>query len=394
MIGKSDFLGMDFLELALAVSRFVCRIQIRNSPGRTLGYGTGFMVSPSLMITNNHVLSNQEEVLYSEVEFDYQYDRFGRLLPVVNYGLEPQTFFMTDRNLDFTLVAVKERSFNGIELKRYGWNRLIADQGKAIHTDTLNIIQHPEGEAKQIVLRSNKLVDLLDDYAHYETDTKPGSSGSPVYNDQWEVVALHHSGVPKMENGNFIAKDGTIWKEGMDSNELEWVANEGVRISSIVNYIKKQRISPKMELLRDVLLNVEPPHPFEAAAIASMDQTGKPSVQQDSGSNSSGNNYTFTIPLNLTLSLGLPMGPQPSTLAINQVSKPDSAPGVISRGSDGGDGSGSISPNTGIVNTVKDSVAFREAIQQLEAARRDKYYDLNKDESNKKILPKHSGRNS
>ncbi len=381
VIGKSDFLGMDFLELALAISRFVCRIHIRSSPGRTLGYGTGFMVSPRLMITNNHVLSNQAEVVNSEVEFDYQYDRFGRLLPVVNYGLEPHTFFMTDRNLDFTLVAVKEHSFNDIELKRYGWNRLIADQGKAIHTDTLNIIQHPQGEAKQIVLRSNRLVDLLDDFAHYETDTKPGSSGSPVYNDQWEVVALHHSGVPKMEHGNFIAKDGTTWREGMDPNELEWVANEGVRVSSIVNYIKKQRISPEMELLRDELLNVEPPHPFEAAAIANKDQTGK-RIETGISTNSLGPNYSFTIPLNITVSVGVPIAVQPSTSLTNNIIKTDDAQRVISKR---GDSTNTMPIGTATVSKVKDSIAFRDALQHLEAARRDKYYDLIKDESNRKL---------
>ena len=31
---------------------------------------------------------------------------------------------------------------------------------------------------------------------HYSTDTEAGSSGSPVFNDQWEVVALHHSVKP------------------------------------------------------------------------------------------------------------------------------------------------------------------------------------------------------
>jgi V8-like Glu-specific endopeptidase len=29
---------------------------------------------------------------------------------------------------------------------------------------------------------------------HYLTDTLKGSSGSPVFNSNWEVVALHHRG--------------------------------------------------------------------------------------------------------------------------------------------------------------------------------------------------------
>ncbi len=57
----------------------------------------------------------------------------------------------------------------------------------------LYIIQHPNGEPKQLVLRNNELVDTPNQFVAYVADTSPGSSGSPVYNDQWEVVALHHA---------------------------------------------------------------------------------------------------------------------------------------------------------------------------------------------------------
>ncbi|HZN11446.1 MAG TPA: hypothetical protein VFC61_07205, partial [Blastocatellia bacterium] len=41
VLGKSDFHDINFIELALAVSRFVGRINIRRGPGRTAGFGTG-----------------------------------------------------------------------------------------------------------------------------------------------------------------------------------------------------------------------------------------------------------------------------------------------------------------------------------------------------------------
>jgi hypothetical protein len=66
------------------------------------------------------------------------------------------------------------------------------------------------------------LVDLLETFAHYTTDTEAGLFRLAVYNDQWEVVALHHSGVPKMDGENFVAKDGSIWQPGMDPDQLEW----------------------------------------------------------------------------------------------------------------------------------------------------------------------------
>lgn len=304
VLGRSDFLGVNFLEMALAVSRFVGRIQIRTNPGITEGYGTGFMVSPRLLLTNNHVLGSKAEAVHSEVEFDYQNDRYGRLLPVVTYRLEPETFFITSRELDFTLVAVAGTSSqSGIELKRYGWSRLIGSQGKALLGEALNIIQHPKGGIKQLVLRSNQLVDLFDNYAHYLTDTEPGSSGSPVYNDQWEIVALHHSGVPKTQNGNLIAKDGSIWKDGMDPNKLDWVANEGVRISSLVEYISRQKLDGQAAKLREDLLTLEPLHPLEAALIAehSNGSSSTPLTPQNPPSA-----MTWNIPLQVTVQLGAP----------------------------------------------------------------------------------------
>src|SRR5688572_19335021 len=149
VIGEPDFRGIAFLEMALAISRFVGRIVIRSSATVGAGFGTGFMVSPRLLMTNNHVLPSSEMARFSEVEFDFQYDRFRRLMPSVYFALEPQTFFLTDPDLDFTLVAVAERSRDRKALNPYGWSKLVPAQGKALLGDPLNIIQHPRGQAKQ-----------------------------------------------------------------------------------------------------------------------------------------------------------------------------------------------------------------------------------------------------
>jgi hypothetical protein len=69
---------------------------------------------------------------------------------------------------------------------------------------------------------------------HYETDTAPGASGSPVLNDQWEVAALHHSAVPKCVDGHYVAVGGRPWTPEMGEDRLAWTANEGVRIGQVV----------------------------------------------------------------------------------------------------------------------------------------------------------------
>src|ERR1041384_1893012 len=130
-IGNSDFLNTNFAEMALAVARFVGRIIIKPSPNMEAGYGTGFMVSPNLLLTNNHVFSSAAIARHSLIEFDYQLDRFNKPLSSVIFELDPQAFFLTDVGLDYSLVAVKEiANDNKTSISDYGWTRLIPGEGK------------------------------------------------------------------------------------------------------------------------------------------------------------------------------------------------------------------------------------------------------------------------
>ena len=65
----------------------------------------------------------------------------------------------------------------------------------------MTIIQHPLGGPKQIAITANQVVNTYDYRLQYTTDTQPGSSGSPVFNDDWKVIALHHAG------GNLIVNE-------------------------------------------------------------------------------------------------------------------------------------------------------------------------------------------
>jgi endonuclease I len=125
----------------------------------------------------------------------------------------------------------------------------------------INIIQHPGGQMKQVTLDENELIDILDDFLHYESDTMRGSSGSPVFNDQWEAIALHHSGVPQRnEEGKVLSKSGDIWMPLMGNDQIMWLANEGVRISRLVAFLRSQReeFEPAKLALLDVALADSP----------------------------------------------------------------------------------------------------------------------------------------
>ncbi|HVJ81903.1 MAG TPA: serine protease, partial [Planctomycetia bacterium] len=238
----ADFLSIDFFERAMAASRAVGRIVTRLGPGR-IGYGTGFLVSPQLLMTNHHVFKNRDMAARSTLELAYQIAAGARRPEQKSFVVRPDRFFLNDAELDFALVAVEPENSEGAKLADFGHLPLIADEGKAIIGDPLNIVQHPAGRLKQVVLRENGLEKVLDLFLHDRGDTEPGSSGSPVFNDQWEVVGLHHSGVPKTDSkGRKIDRDGAVWKDGDDPERLAWVANEGIRVSKLVAKIAAARL--------------------------------------------------------------------------------------------------------------------------------------------------------
>jgi endonuclease G, mitochondrial len=239
IIGASDLLPIAYFEAGLLKAKPVCRVELHDRRGSVVGYGTGFLVTPTLLLTNNHVLEDAESALHSLAQFDYENDMRLMPRPTRNFRLEPARFFVTDRNLDFSLVAVAPKAAEGVELSDYGYLPLIAGSGKALVGEFVSIIQHPSGAPKAIAVRANQISDVFDHFIHYSTDTEPGSSGSPVMSDSWEVVALHHAGVP--------APDGNTY-----------IANEGIRISSIMAHLAALRESlpaPQQALLKALLEN-------------------------------------------------------------------------------------------------------------------------------------------
>ncbi len=240
IIGTSDLMSVTFLELAVRVAKTVGRVQIRSGSGQLRGYGTGFMVAPRLLITNNHVLGSVADARPSRVEFNFQDGLDGATPSSDAFSLDPDAFFATDPTLDYSVVAVRPGS--GVALASFGFTRLIEQEGKVLVGEYLNIIQHPNGEPKQLALRENRLIDILPQFLHYHTDTAPGSSGSPVFNDQWEVVGLHHSGVPKRDaQGRIVTVDGQVWTPAMGDHKIDWIANEGARVSRVPGACEEHR---------------------------------------------------------------------------------------------------------------------------------------------------------
>jgi len=94
----------------------VGRVVIRRSNGSQVGYGTGFMIGPGVMMTNNHVLPDATMAERSELEMEFERDVEGRSKPSVLFGFLPKTLFYTSEALDFSIVAVVPQTDSGSRL--------------------------------------------------------------------------------------------------------------------------------------------------------------------------------------------------------------------------------------------------------------------------------------
>ena len=254
IIAGNELQDANFLPRGALVSQAVLRVVVR-AGARVLGYGTGFLVGEGVLLTNNHVLQSPDIARNSLAEAFYQYGLEGQDETRQTFTLEPDRLFFTDRNLDFTLVAVAPRSDrDGIAIADIGWLPLIGSTGKAIEGEWLTIVQHPQGERKQVCVRENQLLKRDDDVLWYSTDTLGGSSGSPVFNNDWLLVALHHSGVPETVNGKWQTVDGRDYDPNRDDEtRIKWVANEGIRVSRIVQKLSSEAATAKHPLVEAVL---------------------------------------------------------------------------------------------------------------------------------------------
>jgi endonuclease G len=252
VIRQPDFLPVWFLQRGAELRRTVGKIVARTSGGRSMD-GTGFLVGPGLLLTNSHVLDWSDIKLeplagiapYSSVVLDMEELYDGTYTQTVTFDLDPQTLLLQSswKELDYVLVAVKARSTDGkYTIGDYGYNRLTAELGKITEGEVVFIIQHPLGRTKQVVLNDNRLFQREENCAclYYEADTDNGSSGSPVYNRQWEVVALHHAS-RRFSNGAVDnpapGVEPALTEQPATSGET--VLNEGIRISRILKDLSR-----------------------------------------------------------------------------------------------------------------------------------------------------------
>jgi V8-like Glu-specific endopeptidase len=213
----STLLPISFLEVGLKKARAVARVLIKRPNGTEVG--TGFLLPNNLFLTNNHVIADIATAQIAVIQFRYEQSVTGLAVQPTEFMLDPDKGFATSVENDWTAVRIKgdaNTDFGSISLTAI----------TASKNDFVNIIQHPGGMYKQIGMYHNMVTYSDNNIIQYLTDTEPGSSGSPVFNSQWEVVALHHSG-------------GMLREPGSTQTLLR---NEGININLVMEGIKANNL--------------------------------------------------------------------------------------------------------------------------------------------------------
>ncbi len=178
---------------------------------------TGFLLESGLLMTNHHCVSTQVMCDTAVAVFGYQHDANGRL----DFGDQFECAQVLPDKLSFELdYAIIDLRGNPEDK----WGALAITPQDPKPDDVLFIVQHPGGEPKQIS-RINCAARAVPvdgrgnetDFTH-TCDTVGGSSGSPVFDEDGNVVGLHHYGF------------GTSGR---------WTENRAVRMSRIVEHLQR-----------------------------------------------------------------------------------------------------------------------------------------------------------
>lgn len=244
-------LRRDWLQNLLLSGNWVCRFKAKkpffhselNLIRDGQGFGTGILVSDSLILTCNHVVPTNAEARSCQVGF-------------TNYGstnLREEFYFDFDAaaivhsspvdGLDFSLVRVKPSADGTLPGKRQGKYLLNTSyqnrEALYPYAVLLNIIHYAGGEADpSYEFRGRSLKLLKKSFVAYDANTSGGSSGAPVFNDLWWLVALHRG------------------KQQKDDEPVQFheAYGKGVRIDMIIESIratKDRDLLSELGLLQD-----------------------------------------------------------------------------------------------------------------------------------------------
>jgi hypothetical protein len=205
-----------------SIERQVCRIESNGDAA-----GTGFVVGPNAVLTNWHVVQDAvrgNQIAGITCRFDYYRSAGngrnpGKPVAVANDGCvshracspaettpTPDTPEPTGDELDFALLKLAEPAGQAdADGHPRGWVVLPKDEVALEKGTPLLIVQHPDSAPMKFALDTDAVIGLNAGHTRvrYATNTERGSSGSPCFNMDLVLAALHHYGDPAWQSPKF-----------------------------------------------------------------------------------------------------------------------------------------------------------------------------------------------
>jgi len=195
-----------WLENLRLCSQAVCRVEV--STNDSIDVSTGFLIGPNVVITNYHtveaVIANPAISSNVTFRFDYKVDEYGN---DTHMGIE--RFLVSDTNwfiasspiqeLDYALLYITTEDTKGRETFKRIY--LQPKRHTFVSGEPLIIIQHPQGSPMKISTGSVTAIDTNQTRVHYTTNTLGGSSGSPCFDSEIVLVALHQGANSSANHG-------------------------------------------------------------------------------------------------------------------------------------------------------------------------------------------------
>jgi hypothetical protein len=141
------------------------------------GIGTGVLVGKSLLLTCHHIFS-KTQVQKAWVRFNYQAGKYPLDIDIFELDLN---FISYSHLLDFTLVKIEGEP---------NQQTITPSNTPLEREQAIRSIHHPQGKPVEIS-EEGKIVQVGEDYICHNLKTTEGSSGAPIFNRQWELIAIH-----------------------------------------------------------------------------------------------------------------------------------------------------------------------------------------------------------
>jgi hypothetical protein len=188
-----------------AIARQVCAVQAGGLP-----LGTGFLVGDGAVLTNGHVADlaiSRGQAGSIVCCFDYLRGADGVLKPTETVPVaeiaakRPSSAAELTASPDMPPPQADELDYALLRLSRPASGRghiRLAAGPPLLPGAPLYIVQHPGDRPMQIAQDTDAVIGWMHGglRLRYHTNTEPGSSGSPCFSGELDLVALHHLGDP------------------------------------------------------------------------------------------------------------------------------------------------------------------------------------------------------